>query len=37
MGMSNGAMMTNRLACEAPSLFAAVATVAGILVNNANP
>jgi polyhydroxybutyrate depolymerase len=28
-GMSNGSMMTHRLACEAPDLVAAVATVAG--------
>jgi polyhydroxybutyrate depolymerase len=29
-GMSNGAMMAYRLACEAPDLFAAVAPVAGV-------
>ena len=31
-GMSNGAMMSYRLACEAPERFAAVAAVAGMLV-----
>lgn len=29
MGMSNGGMMSHRLACEAPDLFRAVASVAG--------
>jgi len=28
-GFSNGAMMTHRIACEAPTLFAAIAPVAG--------
>lgn len=33
-GMSNGGFFTNRLACEARDLFAAVAPVAGVLANN---
>lgn len=32
-GMSNGGFMVNRLACEAPGLFAAVAPVSGIIAN----
>merc|ERR1712224_468235 len=33
-GGSNGAFMSYRLACEAPELFAAIAPVAGVLVNS---
>lgn len=36
-GMSNGGFLTNRLACQARDLFAAVAPVAGILVNGSSP
>lgn len=36
-GMSNGGFFTNRLACEARDLFAAVAPVSGILVNGSSP
>jgi len=32
-GASNGAMMTNRIGCQAPELFAAIAPVAGPIVN----
>lgn len=32
VGFSNGAMMVNRVACEAPELFAAIAPVAGGLM-----
>lgn len=32
-GMSNGGFMTNRLACEARELFAAVAPVSGVIAN----
>ncbi|HSW14890.1 MAG TPA: PHB depolymerase family esterase [Solimonas sp.] len=36
-GFSNGAMMVHRVACEAPELFAAIATSAGgIMVQNCN-
>jgi poly(3-hydroxybutyrate) depolymerase len=31
-GMSNGAMMTEMLACKAPALFAGMASVAGVVV-----
>lgn len=36
-GMSNGGFFTNRLACEARDLFAAVAPVSGVLVNHSSP
>lgn len=36
-GMSNGGFFTNRLACEARDLFAAVAPVSGILINGTSP
>jgi len=36
-GMSNGAFFTNRLACEARDLFAAVAPVSGVIVNGSSP
>jgi len=36
-GMSNGGFFTNRLACEARDLFAAVAPVSGVLVNGSSP
>ena len=37
-GMSNGSMMVNRLACEAPDLFAGAASVSGtIQVDTCNP
>lgn len=36
-GMSNGGFFTNRLACEARDLFAAVAPVAGVLINGESP
>jgi len=35
--MSNGAFFTNRLACEARELFAAVAPVSGNIANNSSP
>jgi polyhydroxybutyrate depolymerase len=36
-GFSNGGFMVNRLACEASELFAAVASVSGILAPRNNP
>ena len=36
-GFSNGGFMVNRLACEASDLFAAVASVSGILAPRNNP
>jgi polyhydroxybutyrate depolymerase len=36
-GMSNGGFFTNRLACEARELFAAVAPVSGNLANRTSP
>lgn len=36
-GMSNGAFMINRVACEAPEFFAAIAPVAGMLANGSSP
>jgi len=36
-GMSNGGFFTNRLACEARDLFAAVAPVSGVIVNGSSP
>jgi len=36
-GMSNGGFLTNRLACEARDLFAAVAPVAGVLLTDSSP
>jgi poly(3-hydroxybutyrate) depolymerase len=36
-GFSNGGFMSNRLACEAPDAFAAVAAVSGILAPEPNP
>jgi polyhydroxybutyrate depolymerase len=36
-GMSNGGFFTNRLACEARDLFAAVAPVSGVLINESSP
>merc|ERR1711865_507560 len=35
MGLSNGAMMASRAACIHPGIFAAVATVSGVLVPHA--
>jgi len=32
-GMSNGGFMVNRIACEAPDLYAAIAPVSGIIAN----
>merc|ERR1712232_842095 len=32
-GSSNGAFMTNRIGCQAPDLFAAIAPVSGMIVN----
>jgi len=37
MGMSNGGFFTNRLGCEARDLFAAIAPVSGMIVNNSSP
>ncbi len=37
VGMSNGAMMAYRLACEKPGLFAAVAGVAGVRMTSKKP
>jgi len=36
-GMSNGGFLTNRLGCEAPELFAAIAPVSGPIANNTSP
>jgi polyhydroxybutyrate depolymerase len=36
-GMSNGGFFTNRLACEARELFAAIAPVSGPIANNTSP
>jgi polyhydroxybutyrate depolymerase len=36
-GFSNGGFMSNRLACEASDIFAAIAPVSGILAPNPNP
>lgn len=36
-GMSNGGFFTNRLACEAPELFAAIAPVSGNIANTTSP
>jgi polyhydroxybutyrate depolymerase len=36
-GMSNGGFFTNRLACEARDMFAAVAPVSGVLLNESSP
>jgi polyhydroxybutyrate depolymerase len=36
-GFSNGGFMSNRLACEASDIFAAIAPVSGILASQPNP